>query len=369
MLTPLVPLLALSLGASVATVGFLVALTYLLPLFLAMPVGTLVDRRGPRDLITIGAVVMGIGPLAVAAFPGIVALAIAQVVVGLAHLLVGLATQSFVAGLGSGHRRERNFGWYTTSASGGQVLGPLIAGLLADQLGFQQAFLVAGSLSFVGVALSRWLPRGRRDMLSGSSFGGDLLKVGGFMRNHGIRLGIMASASGMFAMTAFQAFLPAYLEGLAFSATAIGMLISLKSLASMVIRPFMPLVIRLFHGRANTLSAMMLLIATSIGLTGFVSSQPLLVVLAIVFGFGFGISQPVSMVAVIEDVRAGNRGFVLGLRLTGNRVAQLIGPLLLGIVAEPLGFGPAFLVGAVVVVAASAVIFSWRAHGPKADQA
>src|SRR5690606_989739 len=140
MLTPLVPLYSLQLGASVSMVGFLVAIAYVLPLFLAMPVGTLVDRRGSRTIMLMGAGLMALAPVSIAVIPGLVAVGIGQVIAGLAHLLVGLATQSLVGSLSTGVRRERDFGWYTTFASAGQLVGPLAAGLLVDGYGYVTAF-------------------------------------------------------------------------------------------------------------------------------------------------------------------------------------------------------------------------------------
>ncbi len=364
MLTPLVPLFSLQLGMPVSVVGLLVALSYVLPLFLALPVGSLVDRRGSAGVITVGAALMALGPMTVALVPSIIALAAGQVIVGLAHLLVGLATQSLVASLSTGVHRERDFGWYTTFASAGQLVGPLLAGILADGFGFTAAFAVAGALSVVGVSLALLLPRNRRAEDTTAGLGANLLKVRSLLGKPGIHLGIVASASGMFAMTAFQAFQPAYLEGLQYTATTIGLLLSIKSLSSMLIRPFTPAVVRSFGGKLNTLSAMMLIIAVTIGVTGYFSSFVPLALLSIGFGIGFGISQPVSMVTVIEESDPGNRGFLLGLRLTGNRIAQLVGPLIVGFVADAGGFGPAFLSGALVVVAGSLIVRALRPRNP-----
>src|SRR5690606_26332148 len=260
MLTPLVPLYSLQLGASVSVVGLLVAIAYVLPLFLAMPVGTLVDRRGSTAIMTTGACLMALAPVIIALVPGLLAVALGQIVAGLAHLLVGLGTQSLVGSLSTGVRRERDFGWYTTFASAGQLVGPMTAGLLADAFGFGTAFVAGGALSVVGVLLTRLLPNDSGIGNGSAGLGSNLLKVGSLISRPGVRLGILASASGMFAMTAFQAFQPAYLESLAYSATTIGMLLSIKSLASMVVRPFMPAVIRSFGNKLNTLSAMMIVI-------------------------------------------------------------------------------------------------------------
>ena len=124
MMAPLVPLFGLELGASPAVIGLLVSAGYVLPLLLAIGAGSLVDRRGPRPLIVGGMIGMTLSPLLVAAVPDLGALIVAQLVLGLSHLLVIVAAQAHVASRGEGQARERNFGWYTTFVSVGQLTGP-----------------------------------------------------------------------------------------------------------------------------------------------------------------------------------------------------------------------------------------------------
>jgi MFS family permease len=368
MLAPLVPLLGLELGASPAVVGLLVSLAFVFPLFLAMPTGALVDRVGSRGLITAGAVGLGLAPLAVTLWPNLAVLALAQVVAGLAHLVLVVAAQSHIASLGtSGREREKNFGWYTTFLSAGQLVGPLLAGVLADTVSYELAFGVAGTVSLAAVAMSRFLPASRLGA-SGGPLGlyGQPGQVRSLLSNEGVKIALVVSSGVLFAMSAHAAFLPLYLESLAYPVTAIGFLISFKALMAMVVRPFMSGIIHLLGGRARTLLVMVLMVALGLGMTGFVTSVPALVMVAVLVGVGSGLSQPLSMVAVADHVEARERGFALGLRLTGNRVAQVVGPLLLGVVAEVAGFGLTFLVAGLALVGSSLLILLW---GPAFEQA
>lgn len=111
---------------------------------------------------------------------------------------------------------------------------------------------------------------------------------------------------------------------------------------------------------------MVLMVAVGLGMTGFVASIPALVLVAVLVGIGSGISQPLTMVAVADHVGVKERGFALGLRLTGNRVAQVVGPFLLGVVLEVAGFGLTFLGAGLALVVSSLLILLW---GPAFERA
>src|SRR5689334_25426563 len=69
-----VSLNALALGANAATVGGLMALFALFPMFLAIPAGRLADRVGVRGPMLVGSVGNALGVLVVTLLPGLPAL-------------------------------------------------------------------------------------------------------------------------------------------------------------------------------------------------------------------------------------------------------------------------------------------------------
>ncbi|MDH5246369.1 MAG: MFS transporter, partial [Betaproteobacteria bacterium] len=62
---------ALSMGASPFTVGVLISLYSLLPVFLSVAAGRLVDRIGARRPMLAGSVAIGVGATLPAAVPGL----------------------------------------------------------------------------------------------------------------------------------------------------------------------------------------------------------------------------------------------------------------------------------------------------------
>jgi MFS family permease len=370
MLALFVPLYAVALGATPAVVGGLVSLAFLLPLFLAMPVGSLVDKVGSRGLITLASATLAVVPLAVWAQPGLLALAFVQVVGGVAHLVLIVAAQRYVSNLGRGRSAERNFGWYATFQSGGQMVGPLLGGVVADVVGYQGAFLTVGALAGIALVLARLL---RRSEASGeprplAPFG-DRGQIGELLGNPGVRMAIAISCGVLVAQSVRQTFLPIYLEDLDYAATVIGLLMSLRAAMSMVVRPFMPAIVRGLGGRALTAAIMVTVLAFGLGMTAFVEALLPLAITSLLVGLGTGITQPLSIVTVTDHVPRDRVGFALGLRLTGNRLAQVVSPVVIGLVAEFAGVPWAFIASALTLVVTATIILRWRKPFDRAERA
>lgn len=368
MVSLFVPLFAVTLGASPATVGGLVSLSFVLPLFLAMPIGSLVDRIGSRAPITVACSLHAILPVLVWAYPSLWTLALVQSLGGVAHLMLIVAAQRYVSGLGRGSRAEKNFGWYSTFQSAGQMTGPLLGGLLIDLAGHEMAFLFAGVLTSVAVVLSRFLKP------TTNSGGGRLSPFGGpgqikeLLGNAGVRMAILISCGVLVAQAVRQTFLPVYLEQLEFPATIVGLLISIGALMSMLVRPFMPTIVYRLRGRALTALVMTSVLAIGLGATAFFETFVPLAFCSLLIGLGGGITQPLSIVTVTDHVPATKVGFALGLRLTGNRLAQVVSPALIGLFAEFAGVPAAFIAAASTLLITQSLILRWRSRFEEAER-
>jgi MFS family permease len=80
-------------------------------------------------------------------------------------------------------------------------------------------------------------------------------------------------------------------------------------------------------------------------------------VLISIFGLGFGVTQPLSMVMVADLADPKKSGLSMGLRFTAIMVAGLLSPIFLGFIVERFGLSPAFYVAALVVVLAAIRMF------------
>ena len=119
----------LALGEGAREVGLVAAAFALLPIFLAVPLGRLSDRRG-APLLLIGCAVQTGGGLLLALTETTATIAAASAVVGLGHLALALGAQDVVARESRSDRHDHHFGLLTAGVSFGQLLGPLAAGFL-----------------------------------------------------------------------------------------------------------------------------------------------------------------------------------------------------------------------------------------------
>jgi len=83
-------------------------------------------------------------------------------------------------------------------------------------------------------------------------------------------------------------------------------------------------------------------------------------ILIAVFGLGFGMTQPLSMVMVADLTDPNHSGLAMGLRFTAAMAASLLSPIFLGLIVERFGLSPAFYVAASVVVFAGIRMFIIR---------
>jgi len=346
MLLITVPLSAFELGASPFFIGLILSVPYLLPLVMAIPFSEIVTRAGGKIVIITGGFGMILGPAAVLVFPGFSGLILVQIIVSIAHMAMILAGQSIVSSLGKGKKLEKYFGWYTTCLSAGQLVGPILAGWIIDASGITLSVLVTMVASFFamlsGFFLTGSAALGRRVKRPLFEFQAQtyLLK-----ENVGVKVSIALTVAVVFALSAYGTFLPIYLKSLEVSATMIGALVSLRALFSMLVRPFMPLVIGWVGGRSTAIIWSPVLVAFGFMLTGMTDNLLFLSLLAVLIGLGSGVSQPLSMVVLVESVNEDQRSGALAVRLMANRGVQFLAPLSLGALAEIMPFGLAFLFG------------------------
>jgi MFS family permease len=362
MISPLAPLYSIALGASPAIIGVVIAAAFLFPLFLAIPAGSLVDRYGSRGTLVVGTLLVGLSPFLVPLFPGFASLGLLQVLGGLGQLLAVVAAQSFVATLGGGRAREQNFGWYSTFISIGQLIGPLVAGVTVDLFGFEEAFTLSGVLSTLAVLLVVRLRQPDRLATGEAPRFPRPAQLGRLLRNPGVQLALLVSGTIMIPLMGYSSFLPAYLDLLAFPATIIGAVISLRSLVTIAVRPFMPRIIAFLGGRFRTLVVMASMSILGLAGIAYGGSLVALVAVAVLVGVGLGIAQPLTMVAVVDRVAAAERGTAFGLRLTANRLMQVTGPLALGLIAQSVGYQAMFPISAAVAALTVALLIVRRGY-------
>lgn len=362
MMRPYAPLYAAHLGVDYLGVGTVAASVALLPILSAVWVGGLADRLGVRPLAITGSMLSSIAYFSLWAFPSLAALVLCQLAAGLANVLVVLGAQAYVGSLGRGAVAERNYGRYTIVASIGQILGPVLGGVVVGLAGYRGAFLLAVGLSSLAVVLSTcFLPRG---MLSAQTTADATAEPRlpvpaqaiNYLRGRATQLAILTSCLMSVPEVLRTAFIPVYLRDVQdFDASRIGYLLSVFSIAGLGAKAALPVVVRLM-GRQTLLVAFTSLCAATIVIIPFIGSTVAVALCLLVMGATFGLGRPLSMAMAANAAASGELGIVIGLRITANRAADLTLPVAFGGAAALAGVAAAFPLGAGFLVCGACVL-------------
>lgn len=356
-MTPLIPLLAVSRGASPAMVGVVAASGAVLPLFLGVWTGASADVVGARRLALGGGLLLSASVTLIAASSALWVLVVGAAVAGFANNVLILASQTSVAQASRTQHRDRNFGYFAFWLSVGQLVAPYLGGSVADAYSIRTALFGCAALTLVPASLALLLPgaraRARRD--SGLRLRGAYRAAWTLARRRDLRFLLSISFVIIFAWSIKSSFYPLYLQSVGLSKASIGLIFSLLGGGSMVVRPLVGAAAARF-GRRRILLGAVLLANVAIGAIPFLRHFWPLAMAAIVTGMAWGFTQPLTMSLTAGRVDSHERGLALSLRMTSNRLAEVSSPMVFATLVSLAGLGSAFFMSAAALAAGLLVI-------------
>lgn len=155
-LVPLFVIEGLRADATLSGIGFLVAAAT--QAVLLLPAGRLADQRGRRPALLLGTTltVLGMGALALTSAPALFLLAMG--ISGLAAAFMGSAPAAVAGDVVGPGGRGIVIAVFQMTSDFGAILGPLIAGLLADNLGYGPAFEVGVAVAAFALVMAALMP-------------------------------------------------------------------------------------------------------------------------------------------------------------------------------------------------------------------
>ncbi len=347
---PFIPLLAGNMGAGPSTIGFIVGAFNLIAVFLSIPLGGLVDRFGVKRLLLFGVGCNIANALILLHTDTIARLIAAQIVAGVGFLLHVVASQAYISKLSEASRREKGFGWLSFGAAAGTGIGPILGGILVARFGYTAAFWVVLALSAAGLILLGFKDS-RESRATKSAYNPiqDARQAGVLLMDSKVLMILIFTFAIIFAASLRSSFLPVLLRDEGLTEVTVGLLISVFAVMSTSVRIIFGKLLDLFE-RKKILLASMLAIIIAVALLPWTTSVAGFGLLISIFGLGFGMTQPLSMVMVADLTNPDQSGLAMGLRFTAIMIAGLLGPIVLGLIIEASGLAPAFYVAALVVV-------------------
>jgi len=332
-------LFALSLGASDFTVGTFMSLFAALPMLLSILAGRLIDRVGPRRPLLWALATLICGTQLPFLFPTLGVLYFSSTLLGTAFMLIHIALNSVIGAHGGPESRAINFSWLALGFSISGSLGPIVAGVAIDRLGYTRAFGVLSFFPLVALALllmrREELPRPHSHGRAPGSGVLDLLRIPA-LRSTFLVSGLLAMGWDLYSFL-----MPLYGARLGFAAATIGTIMATFAIATFVVRLLMPVLVRRLRSWQ--------VIVTALGVAGssyvlfpFVASVPLLMALSFALGLGLGCAQPVIMSLLYDSSPPGRQSEAVGVRTTMLNASHTFIPLASGSLSAAAGMSPAF---------------------------
>ncbi len=356
-----VPLWVAMLESSPLLVGMVLGARHLLPLFLSIHGGSLMDRLGGRRVMLFFAV-LGIAiPLFYPALPWLWAVLALQMIAGLSDSMGWLGAQTLIGQ----HMRGSTVytGRLSFSVRFGHFVAPPAIGAVWDSFGPLWAFTGLSVWGFGMLCCALMLPAqpkpdtapatpGRprvtlRDLLPRP---GDYFDAFRLLAMPTIALVVMMSMLHHVGSSMQSTFFVVYLGGIGFSGTEIGLLLSAYSMVAALGALFAGRMARLMKPYWLMMGAVLAGVL-SVAITPLLGSLFLLMIAAALRGASNGVSQPMLISTVLRAAGPAIQGRAVGMRGTANRVASIIAPVVMGGLAELTSIETSFyIIGAIATV-------------------
>lgn len=366
-----VPLHAYSLNPSPLTFGLVFSAAHVLPLFFSIHTGALIDRLGARRVLlactTLGAIMPLFYPLA----PAIWVLIVLQMFLGFAESMGWLGAQTMIGQYMQG--KTRYAGRLSFIVRIGQFIAPPMAGLAWDLTGAWGAFILMSLWGSGAVVCAILLPpqevektashrlpgyAGLRGLLPRLS---DYVTAFQLLARPAVVMIVLLSSMLHLGNTVQTSFYVAWLKEIGLTGTAIGMLSPAGAIGAALFSLLSARLTKYIPGLWIVLLALwagILLVC----ITPLLGSYMLLM-LAMFFRSGAnGLAQPLIITLVLGGAGRSNLGKATGLRGTANRIASVLGPAAMGLVAQAWGLQFAFyFAGAAISLMMTAMaVYLWR---------
>ena len=366
---PVLPLYAKDFGVSAAMVGATISVFGLARMLLNLPAGILSDRFGRRLLLVGGPAITALGSLLSAAAGDIWQLLAFRFVAGAGSAMFMTGALILVTDISTPENRGRMLGLYQGSLLLGVSIGPAVGGLAAELAGLRAPFVVVGVLAAICTVWAlRAMPETHRAVAEPANLAAHPATPGSrassafslrsLLTNPGFTLVSLITFSIFFTRTGSRHTILPLLgnEELGLSAGGLGGIFAFMALLNLVmIGPSGAWADR--FGRKRVIVPSAFLTAGALGLFAVTGELWLFLVAAVLQGIGTGLGGPAPAAYAADVIPAEARGVGMGLYRTYADMGFVVGPLLLGWIADTTGsFGWALGFNA-VLLAACALLF------------
>lgn len=361
--SPVLPLFALYLGAGPEAIGFAVGISTVTGIFFKLPSGALSDIIGRKKTMLIGLFVFAFTPFAYIFIKDYSMLVLIRFIHGFATAVYGPVSMAVVIDIAGGKKGEM-LSWFSSVTIIGNLVGAPVGGFILHRMSadgpslleFQTVYIISGVAGLASLLIAiKLLAHGERiEKGKGlkESYKRFLSGIKEVISDK--RVFITSNMEGLQNMTvgALEAFLPIYaVKVVGFNEFQAGLLWGIQVLATILSKPIMGKASDRY-GRKPLITVGMLLCAVSFGSIPMLKDFYLLMLAAIVFGFGEAFVTSSSAALVADICKEKHFGTAMGTFGTIFDIGHASGPIVAGILIARLDYLYSFWIMAGILILA-----------------
>jgi MFS family permease len=363
-ISPVLPLYAQEFGVGTAMIGLTITVFGAARLVVNLPAGFLSERYGRRMLLVGGPAIAALGSLGGGVAPTFEWLIVSRFVAGAGSAMYMTGAMILLTDITTDENRGRMMSLYQGSLLAGVSLGPGVGGFVAEGFGLAAPFFLVAVLSGLAMLFSfgrmpETVNIGRESVTSVAATGHDEASGGQAPRRSVLSL-LMRPDFLLVCMLTMSIFLtrtgarltvlPLVGENrLGMSPGTLGLVFTMMTLLHLVVlAPAGTMIDKL--GRKAVIVPSALVTGVALVLFAVSGNVWVFVFAGVIHGIGTGIVGPAPAAYAADIAPPGMRGINMGLYRTFGDAGFVIGPVLLGGLADVAGFGWALTFDAMIVV-------------------
>lgn len=354
--SPAIPVLGSSLGMGSTMVGMIIAAFPLARLLMAWPGGRLVNRWGEYRLLCGGLALMAVGSIGAGLSGTAELLLVNRGLCGVGSILYSVSAMSLMLRTTAPSHRGRAAGLFMGAYYVGTVTGPAIGSLFAD-MSVRLPFFLYGAGTGTAAIVAAWLLRHLRRRVSGKdSHASTPVTVGQALRLPSYRAAITSNFAVGFAVYGVRvSVLPLFLlTVLNQPAQWIGIGLTVGALAQTLLLPKAGQWVDVWGRKPALMLGILLVLGSFVLIQAGHSLEAYLAGLALM-GLGTAFCSTAAA-AIAGDAADGRGGTVIAGYQMAADLGMVIGPVLIGLLAERFSYSLAL--GCTTGLLALAAVFA-----------
>ena len=336
------PIYILQLGGTKSQIGLVIGVFTISSVVLRPFMGREVDKRGRKNMLLAGSLVVLISMLLYNHVTSVTALLLLRVFHGFGWGAATTAASTLIADIAPPSRRGEAMGIFGISANAAMAVGPALSFWLLYASGvpdFPRLFMISAFIALLSLLLVLPITETGAVHPKTSLFSKEALFPSALMFSVTFTYGSIVSFVSLFAQE----------KGLGNP----GIFFTVFAISLIFIRAFAGKLSDI-KGRKAVIVPGMLILVLGLFVLSMTNSFLLFVVAAFLYGVGFGLVQPAITAFLVDRVSDRTRGAAMGTFTAAFDLGIGAGTILLGVVLQYFGFRIMFQVGGLSVLGATA---------------